>query len=248
MSVHERFEELAVGHALNALEPEDEVTFLTHLRGCAACERAVADHRESLAHLAYATDSVEPPAALLTRIRAAVQESGTAGPFPAPVRLEPRRQRRTIRMTTAVVGVAASAVLVMALLISDVGLHFRNRDLQARGQAIQSAVTSLLSPGARRVELSGTGQAVAIVHGHQVDLVLAGLPVNDRNSVYVLWQQTASGRVTAAGTFDMHGGQVTVIHQGLNIGTDTQRLLVTREAGRTAPVSAAGPLLLSGTI
>ena len=45
---HERFEELAVGHALAALEPEDEQTFLLHLRGCAACERAVAANSETL--------------------------------------------------------------------------------------------------------------------------------------------------------------------------------------------------------
>ena len=37
---HERFEELAAGHALGALEPEDEQAFLAHVPACARCERA----------------------------------------------------------------------------------------------------------------------------------------------------------------------------------------------------------------
>ena len=61
MNAHDRFDELAVGHALSALEPEDEVVFLAHLPGCASCERALADHRETLGHLAYAAADEEPP-------------------------------------------------------------------------------------------------------------------------------------------------------------------------------------------
>jgi len=48
---HALYDQLAVGHALSALEPEDEQAFLAHLPGCAACERALAEHTETLAHL-----------------------------------------------------------------------------------------------------------------------------------------------------------------------------------------------------
>jgi hypothetical protein len=34
---HQRYDELAVGWALHALEPEDEAAFARHLSGCARC-------------------------------------------------------------------------------------------------------------------------------------------------------------------------------------------------------------------
>lgn len=73
---HEPFEELAAGHALSALEPEDEQVFLQHLEGCARCERDLAVHGATLAHLAYAPDAAEPPESLLEAIRAGVRPSG----------------------------------------------------------------------------------------------------------------------------------------------------------------------------
>ena len=36
---HEVFDELAVGWALHALEPEDEAVFAQHLPGCERCAR-----------------------------------------------------------------------------------------------------------------------------------------------------------------------------------------------------------------
>lgn len=81
---HDHFEELAVGHALSALEPEDEQEFLRHLRACALCERDLAVHRQTLAQLA-AADEAEPPASLWQGIRQQVEtESGPAAFAPRP--------------------------------------------------------------------------------------------------------------------------------------------------------------------
>ncbi len=90
MSHHARYEELSVGYALDALEPEDEQDLLRHLAGCTTCLRDVAQHRETLSHLAYAADAGAPPPAVWDRVRAAVEaESGPAafrtGPLAAPV-------------------------------------------------------------------------------------------------------------------------------------------------------------------
>ncbi len=79
-----RFEELAAGHALHALEPEDEQLFRTHLSGCARCERALDEHAAALAQLAYAPDAAEPPPSLLEGIRAGVLASGREASFPTP--------------------------------------------------------------------------------------------------------------------------------------------------------------------
>ena len=100
---HDRFEELAVGHALAALEPDDEQAFLAHLRGCAACERNVAAHTETLSHLAYAAGPVELPDSLLSGIRAGVRASGRPMASPAaalerPATLDEARARRRLHV------------------------------------------------------------------------------------------------------------------------------------------------------
>ena len=250
MNAHDRYDELAVGHALNALEPEDEAQFLAHLPGCAACARAIAEHRETLGHLAYAVTSEEPPASVLDGIRAGVEASGRAGEFPAPapapvVSLDARRSR-TVKLTTALIGVAASVVLVAALAISNLNLSHRNNDLAD----YRRTVDGLLVSGAERVELNGPvgGHAVAIVHDGQVDLVLDGVQANDtKDSVYVLWQQDAHG-VSAAGTFDVPSSDVTVVSKGLRVSpTGLKQLMITREAGRVAPPTARNQVLYSGT-
>jgi hypothetical protein len=245
---HDKYAELAVGHTLNALEPEDEVSFLAHLPGCADCARAVTEHRETLGHLSYAVASEEPPASLLDGIRAGVQASGRAGAFPAPVTSLVERRTRTVRLTTALIGVAASVVLVVGLALANLSLSSRNSDLRQQDAAFQRTVNSLLTPGAQRVELKGAGNAVAIVHGGQVDLVMAGVDPNDRKrSTYVLWQADAHG-VSAAGTFDVRSSGLTVVNSGLRVSTDgLKQLMITKEAGRVAPPSARTAVLFAGT-
>ena len=44
---HAPFDELAVGWALHALEPEDEALFVAHLAGCERCAATVAETRTS---------------------------------------------------------------------------------------------------------------------------------------------------------------------------------------------------------
>ena len=247
MNEHDRYAELAVGHALNALEPEDEVTFLAHLPGCAACAEAVAEHRETLGHLSYAVASAEPPPTLLEGIRAGVEASGRAGAFPPPVSLTERRSR-TVTLRTALLSAAASIVLVVALALANLSLSSRNSDLRDQNSAFQRTVSGLLAKGAQRVELTGAGDAVAIVHGDQVDLVLDGVAPNDRqHSTYVLWQADTQG-VSAAGVFDVPSTGLTVVSSGLRVSTDgLKQLMITKEAGRVAPPTARTRVLFSGT-
>jgi hypothetical protein len=73
---HRSFEELAVGHALSALEPDEEQRFLAHLDSCARCRREVDEHLATAAHLAYSAEDVEPPPSLLEGIRAGMRASG----------------------------------------------------------------------------------------------------------------------------------------------------------------------------
>lgn len=259
---HARFEELAAGHALNALEPGDEEAFLAHLPSCAACERALAEHIETAAHLAYAADPVELPDALLGRIRADVAASGRAmTPAPAPevqpaavVGLDAERARRrpSLLLSRTWLGAAAAGVLVLSLLSWNAFLMHDRAQTDQRADRLAAAV-ALLEQG-RRVALaddSGRAVATAVMEGDRtVSLVIDGLPANDRSSsTYVLWQTGATG-TRAVGAFDVRGGGVDVVRD-LPLVTSLagwKAFAVTKERGRTAPKVPGSAPVASGTL
>ena len=82
---HELFDELAVGWALHALEPEDEAAFARHLPDCARCARTVAETHDVMAAMAQDLPPAEPSEQLRDRLRAAVEETEQV-PRPAPER------------------------------------------------------------------------------------------------------------------------------------------------------------------
>jgi anti-sigma-K factor RskA len=72
---HETYDELAVGWALHALEPEDEALFSRHQPDCDRCARTVAETEEVMASLATELPPAEPSEALRARLRDAVEET-----------------------------------------------------------------------------------------------------------------------------------------------------------------------------
>ncbi len=72
---HETFDQLAVGWALHALEPEDEASFAPHLASCPRCARTVAETSEVMAALAGDLPPAEPSERLRDRLRDAVERT-----------------------------------------------------------------------------------------------------------------------------------------------------------------------------
>ena len=66
------FEELTAGHALSALDPVEEETFLLHLPGCLSCAEDVQDFAVIMDAFAFAPQDAEPPARVLAGILAAI--------------------------------------------------------------------------------------------------------------------------------------------------------------------------------
>lgn len=259
---HEVYEELAVGYALSALEPADEQAFLSHLPSCAGCERALAVHVDTLAHLAYDAPDLAPPTSVLQGIRAGVQASGRAGALPAPAQvgsLADARRRRLTRRTllkrgTAITSVAAGIVMVVALVVSNRALQERGAQSSALNSRLSGAVTASMLDGATRVPLAGheaSMQGVALLKGDDVQLVVAGLAPNDRSrSTYVLWERSRMGAVRSLGTFDVTSTSADVV-QGLHLDHGTAALaslVVTREKGRRAPATTTQPAVLAGEL
>lgn len=246
---HASYDELVVGYALSALEPDDEQQFIDHLRGCAACARTLAEHTETLAHLAYAAEAETPPPSLLEGIRAGVAASGRAGAFPAPLSLDAARDRRSrsTRLMTATLGAAAALVLIVSLVFVRGLMTDRNNE-QDVNQRLAAAVKHLIVPGARTVALKGDGgHGTLILSGKDVSLVMAGMPRNDtKSSVYVLWEQTTFGDVSAVGVFDVKD-DIAVANLQLRQAPDRVRtFMVTKEKGRAAPSRTTQPVLVAG--
>jgi anti-sigma-K factor RskA len=87
---HEGFDELAVGWALHALEPEDEAAFLDHLTGCGRCAQTVAETAEVMAALAADLPSAEPSPSLRDRLRTEVAGTDQVPAAPEGPRTDPR--------------------------------------------------------------------------------------------------------------------------------------------------------------
>lgn len=257
---HQRFEELAAGHALHALEPEDEQAFLAHLPGCARCQADLDEHTATLAHLAYAPAAAEPPPSLLDGIRAGVLASGREATFPEPVaavadvdELSRARDRRRMRRAATWMSAAAALALVVSLGVWNTSLRQDRDEQDAWGERMRQAVSSLRDSETDTVPLLGDdGEvvAVALVRGDEMSLVVDGLPVNDAGTTYVLWGESEFGDKRAVGAFDVTKSDLDVL-AGMKVQdgvSDVRRFMVTREQGDAAPPIPTLPVLAVGEV
>src|SRR6476661_8592635 len=94
--------EQAVGWALHALEPAEEIAVERHVPTCADCSAAVRDTQAVMTQLATAVEQVDPPA----RLRASILDAAAAtpqvrppaanqAPHPMPAPRSPRAARPT---------------------------------------------------------------------------------------------------------------------------------------------------------
>ena len=258
---HTRFEELAVGHALSALEPEEEQAFGQHLATCATCQRDVQEHRDTLSVLALSADPLDPPPSVLEGIRAGIdpEPRTTASPAPLPTRpqqvasLDDARSRRSGRAPRVVqwVGAAAAAALLLSLGAWNLALRDDRDASREYGDRLAAAVRDLARPESTSVPLSssdGEVLAVAVVQDDEVSLVLDGLEPNSSGTTYVLWAQDRGGGVRPVGAFDVEQSQVDVI-QDLPVEGGVESVtayLVSNEQGDEAPPTPTGAVLATG--
>jgi hypothetical protein len=217
---HAEWEELSVGWALHALEPDDEVRLAAHLPGCDRCPRTVALTEDVMAAMAAGLPAAEPSPGLRDRLRAAVERTEQVRPEavrreaarPQPVRperpaaprpLEPAVPRPSVDPRPgpppedlhlpAPTGHASSwrRVLPPAL--------------------IAAAVTAILVLGAWDVVLTGQRQAAQTAAGEQAAIVEALLTPGRA----VMTRMTADGREVA--TVVARDAQVQVVASDLEV-------------------------------
>jgi anti-sigma-K factor RskA len=205
----------AVGWALHALEPDEEVSLERHLPTCPDCRAAVGDVHAVTAQLATTVEQVDPP----PRLRASILDAVASTPQITPLdtgQLAPtpgRRQSRTPRRDPSgprptgptrpgrnrrlalirVVTVAATAVAVIVIG----GLGVRTLQLQQQLATASSQVSSttalvrdIARPGNAHALLAGpdgTAVAAVVVAGGQRTVYTIGLTPNSADQSYVLW-------------------------------------------------------------
>ena len=256
---HARFDELAAGYALHALDPDDEREFAAHLPGCPACRQALAGYEVVAAGLAegwLAGESARPPARLGERISAAVAREvtpapvsdiagarrsrdqgapGRAAPAPAARPGWPRGRR------LAVLG--ASLAAVVALIAGGVIAG------RLASEPSRPAAACVHAAGCHQIALTAPGTATTtarvIVRDGAAWVVPSGLRPDDRGrQIYVLWQITRGRRAIAVGTFDVRANAAGAVRIGvLAVGYhQTRAFAVSLEHGRKAPPSPSSPV------
>ena len=243
MTGHARWDELAAGYALSALEPEDEEEFARHLRGCSVCERTVAELSVVVGELAYGAEPADPPPALLASLREGIATSERPA---LTVAGAPPRRRPVVSRQWVLTAAASLVILVLglwnAVLRSDSG---RKDDVIALRRQFEQLVAD---PASSRVELAGEGKGVAVVRDGRVMLLLDDLAVSTGPEIYVLWALDASGRPTAVQGFEVtNADDPNLIPEMRLPGGDVTALAISREPG-PAPPPAPSRALLAGTV
>lgn len=220
-----------VGRALHALEPDEEGRVAEHLRECVVCRALLAETHETMAALAHALPSQDPPPSLRTRILAAA----AAEPDPPVPPRERERTRPTTRELPAVVASApdddgprpaptpamsrrrAAAVLALAAVIA-VLVVFAARGAtpgpdDPRAVVAQRAEQVVASAEARDPSVksaslvqpgSGTVAAVVLDDASGPRVVPLAMPAIGTGRTFVLWR-VAGSAVTPVGAMDPTG-------------------------------------------
>ena len=206
--------EQAVGWALHALEPDEEMAVERHVPTCPDCSAAVRDAQVVMAQLATAVEQVEPPA----RLRASILDAATATPQvrpqaaaqppPAPGPRPPRTTRPTGpagpapggprppgsqpagRSRRLSPGRLVSAAVAALAIVAAGGLGIRTVQLQQQTvqlqQQLDTASSQVSSTTALVQDLARPGNSHALLAKPDGTAVAAVVLAGDQRTVYTI--------------------------------------------------------------
>ena len=257
-SDHAALDELAVGWALHALEPEDEALFAVHLPGCTRCAATVAETTELMGAMARDLPVAEPSEGLRSRLRAAVETTEqlpgpavVAGPAesarprpPEPTPEAPHHEDSRPRWRRALPAslVAAAVAAIVGLGLWNVFLATSKERLEQTVASQEQVMAAVLAPGPATIAaLQDDGRTVATVVARpdELQVVISGLPVNrPETSSYAVWGM-GEGDPVFLGAFDVSRSQMDVRSVGSR-STDLDgfpQYGISLEPGQEAPSS-----------
>ncbi len=245
---HDLWEALAVGHAMRALEPEDEALLRTHLATCDRCALVLAESRELVGALASAAEPAEPPAALRDRIVAISRDTGARV---APVVSDElgRRpsdelgRRRAARGATAGATArwAAVAAVVAAVASSGVTYSLIHKD---HVDTASPAYACLLDSSCQHLPLVNGGQTIGAVmlDRGQAYIMSSDLPNSGQSEQYVVWVGDSAGKMTALAAFRVNGDGLFHALDKVPDLTGVAVMAISREVRGPLPTTPSAPL------
>ena len=246
---HVVWDELAAGHALDALSPDEDLTFTAHIETCKRCQASVDDHSlvaAQLGALAMPEQPLEPPswASIRTAVMGANPDDAAGrDDLPASVAdvvdLSDRRRRyagsrRVLAAAAAVVVIAVGGVVVW----------------HAESGSSSPGVSCGSTPGCHTVALdndSGVRAASLTVQGDVITMTPTNMSPAPAGSEYVLWQLPADGRPIALKVFTKTGSGAVAKARTRVAYSDTTSFAVSQERSGPVPPSPRTPLLAVGS-
>lgn len=247
-------EELAVGWAMHALEPDEEARLRAHLPECATCRRTVRNTEEVTATIGESVDQYDPPARLKARLMEAIEHTPQEQPPPVVVKVPDRQEvaepisldaRRTLKAKRARVLLAAAAVILVAVVTGVVGqrlgsLSDQVAEQKSRTDQLEHTFRLATDPVTNKAVLrtaEGTPMAVLLSSDDEAIVVSEGMPTNDvAKQTYVVWGTSGNGPVALA-TFDVRPGSPDIMLKWNKDAYAHSGFAISLEPGRTAPAS-----------
>lgn len=190
----ESMHDLAAAYALHALDDLEQARFEHHVATCPDCAEEVAQMAETAATLA-ATMAEEPPAAMRSRVLAAIESMPQEGAAPAPAIEEVPAARRAV--SPAWSWIAVAAVLAVAVLSWTV---LRSTDPV---DAVLAAPDAVRTAAVATDDGAGRFASATVVHSTdlgQAVLIVDGLAAVGDDRTYEAWVIDATS-VSPAGLF-----------------------------------------------
>jgi anti-sigma factor RsiW len=181
--------ELTAAYALDALDPQERLSYEEHLGTCAPCQEELASFWETTGALAYAAAGPAPSPGLRDRILAEA--------------LRPRRWALPIAASVA----AVAAIAAIGLGIWAASLNRSLDDTRATLDRARAASSVLATPGARTVALKGVDGNLVVAPEGRAALVVHDLEPAPNGKRYEIWVIRGKEAPKPAGLFDSGGDQ-----------------------------------------
>jgi hypothetical protein len=278
--------ELAAGAALDDLEPAERADLDAHLRGCPPCRAAARDLVDVSAALALAAPTRVPPASLRGGVMAAIAAvdrphaelaAALAGPVPAAavptpagapaaraevVDLASLRRERTLYRRLAFAGLAAAAVLAVAVAGLGASLAGARTDYDTAASERDAAVARLAASDAAMAVVIAPDHATAMLEPEPMAgnasvyvvyrpgttdawLMAGDLPATPAGKVYQLWSADDRG-VHALTTFTCDGVDPCLAPYGVDLASAAATMITLEPAGGAA--GEPGPQVAFGEL
>ncbi len=241
MTDHLELENSVAALVLGAAPEEETAVVRAHLAGCAECRQLAARLQRAAGALPLATDLVEPPARLKSRIRAAAAATARTPATQPPGRARrPTLRRRVVRGRTwsrhfpaTFQNVALAALVLSVIGLGGWSLYLAN---QVRHQHVASEVGKSTLVG--RGEMTGARATVVDFRDQGVALVTFSLmPAPPPGKIYEVWLIPASGPAEGVAVFqpDPDGSKTLVLNY------DLRRYRVIAVTVEQGPAGVAAP-------